>query len=234
MLKNKSTLLFAFFTFVIIVGVIPAQTLIGTTGLYLIPSGELGEDKSLALGIYYIGSDYFAEIRSTRKSVAYYATLVYLPAIELNMHFTKQAGIRDALGDRMFNVRIRLRKETMSIPSIVIGFHDFYYGLEGPTNRYNSTYIVCTKNMVIDSPLNNIALTLGYGADIMKAKSYQFIGVFGGVSFSFFNSLELMFENDAKYYNTGLRLTLLNHIKFLAGYIDMKYFNGGMIFSFNL
>ncbi len=91
----------------------------------------------------------------------------------------------------------------------------------------NHSFKVITQSVETNTFLNKMSITLGYGSDIIPANGYEYIGVFGGVSFTFFNHLEIMGEYDARNYNIGSRIKLFDSIFLLGGFRDMKYFSGG-------
>jgi hypothetical protein len=104
-----------------------------------------------------------------------------------------------------------------------------------PTNHYNSSYIVTTKNIFINNFLvDKIAITNGYGGDLVKAAAYQYIGYFGGISLTLLKSVNLIAEYDADRFNGGIRICLFNHLNLLAGWGGFSYFMGGASISWKL
>jgi hypothetical protein len=223
-----------FFILVLFSSVAFGQTITGLTGLYTIPTGETLSDGQLIVGINYLSDGNEKGYSKNLEALSYYLTFGYLPFLEVGLRFTNRTKTADALGDRMFSARIKFLNESEYLPSVVLGAHDIFRSSDSKTNYYNATYFALTKNFPLDSFIDKIKLSAGYGFDLFNARSYQFDGPFGGVSISLFELSELILEYDADYFNAGVRLSLFNHIYFIGGLQDMKIFNGGLAFSINL
>ncbi len=203
------------------------------------------------LGYSYLNSKYY-DLYSVGKNYTYslgYFTITFLPFAEVSVRVTYPNGYNkdheDIInGDRMISGRLQPLRERKYLPSIVIGLQGFYKttgeGLINPDGKgasyFNSSYIVMTKNFRPKNILGKIGITAGYGADVIAANTYQFIGFFGGINISPKNMeyLELMLEYDADKWNTGIRLTILKHIVLLAGLEGMDAFSFGINYRFLL
>ncbi|MEW6557775.1 MAG: YjbH domain-containing protein [Elusimicrobiota bacterium] len=217
----------------------PAQTLEGTTGLFFIPTAEMQKDGTVLIGTNFVSKELVSFSGYERDALTPYLTFTFLPFVEFNIKITRLINTNvstQGIGDRTFSGRIRIIEEKEIIPAIVVGLHDaltVFGGTEAIHN--NALYLVGTKNFNIPSNiLNNFSIHAGYGLDILQAHTYNFVGLFGGLSINFFNSLELMMEYDGERPNGGFRIKVLNHIKLLAGLMDKKYFSGGAAVSFRL
>ncbi len=204
-----------------------SQSLNSLTGYYNIPTAEINQDKKIVTGAFYIPYKFSKEKGFDKDAIGYFGAISYLPFLEMSLRFTKLLGHNYALGDRMFSFKLRFISEGKYYPSFAIGAQDFFHSTENLTNRYNSLYLVTTKSVETNTFLNKMSITLGYGSDIIPANGYEYIGVFGGVSFTFFNHLEIMGEYDARNYNIGSRIKLFDSIFLLGGFRDLKYFSGG-------
>jgi len=231
----KQIILIAFILLISNVRVIP-QSLNTLTGLYNIPSAEVMGDGQASFGAFYLSRNFFTKYQTfNENAIEYFGAIGFLPFLELSVHFTKNLAPNDALGDRTFNLKIKAIEEKEFIPAIAIGIHDPIHTEENPTNHYNSLYIVTTKNIIINNSfVNKIAVTNGYGSDIIKAAAYQYIGYFGGVSLTVLHFVNLMAEYDADRFNGGIRVCLFNHINILAGWGGFSYFMGGASFVWKL
>lgn len=216
-----------FIIFLLVCSVSNAQSLSSLTGYYNIPIANILEDREITIGAYYIPYRFSSEKEFDRDAIAYYASCGFLPFMEMSLRFTKRLGPKYALGDRMFSFKIRFMEEGVYFPSLAIGAQDFFHSTDAVTNRYNSLYLVITKNISVGSIINNLSLTAGYGSDIIKANGYEYLGLFGGLSLTILEHLEFLFENDARFYNLGVRIELFEHIFLLGGYRGLKYFSGG-------
>jgi len=211
---------------------IQAQSLTGTTGLITIPSAEVMRDGEFSIGVYYSPREVLRENSFDYNSLLIFAMGSYLPFLEIGLRSTYPFQFKEhAIGDRMPIVRIKLFSEKELLPSVLVGVHDFLsvYGGNSAVH-FNALYLVMTKNFYE----GKMSLTLGYGSDLIKAEGHQFVGLFGGINIKLLNALELMTEYDAERFNTGFRLTLFNHLKLLAGFLNMRHFSGGASFSFQL
>jgi hypothetical protein len=217
-----------------------AQSLTGTTGYFNIPSGELYPDKTMYVGASFLNKKYVEWSGYEYTAMPVFVTATFLPFMEISIRYTRALGREDyssTVGDRMASARFRPLKEGKYWPSVVIGFQNFFTTLgSGEASHFNSTYIVATKNFKLNKVLNNIGLTAGYGSEVFTSADYQFIGLFGGMKFSF-NKLEFiewMVEYDADKWNAGARLTLFKHLVLLAGFEGMEAFSWGVSYRFNL
>jgi len=204
-----------------------SQSLNSLTGYYNIPTAEINQDGKIVSGAFYIPYKFSKEKGFDRDAIAYFGAISYLPFLEMSLRFTKLLGPNNALGDRMFSFKLRFISEGKYYPSFALGAQDFFHSTESLTNRYNSLYLVATKSIETNVFMNKISITFGYGSDVIPANDYEYIGVFGGVSFAFFNHIEIMGEYDAKNYNVGSRIKLFNCIFLLSGFRNLKYFSGG-------
>lgn len=241
MLTKKNNLFYIniITTLLLIVSQLNAQTLEGTCGLFFIPTAEMQKDATITIGTNFVNKNLVSFSDYSQDAITPYITFSFLPFVEFNIKITRyvEKGVGDqALGDRTFSGRLRIIEESSTLPSIVIGCHDLltvFGGVEAIHN--NSLYIVATKNFQLYNFLiSNISLTAGYGSDILQARTYNFVGLFGGVSIEFFRIMNLMNEYDGKRFNGGFRIKLFNNISILGGFLDYKHFSGGVAVSFQL
>jgi hypothetical protein len=198
--------------FAIVVGlfaVVPlsAQSLTGTTGLVSIPTAEMPADGALAAGVMLLDERYQVHQNPRwrdRAAMTPFASLGFLPFMEVGLRFTRVIGIeRQALGDRMVSVRLRMLKEGKHTPAVVLGVHD----LVG-TRIYHAEYVAASKHVDAGPLLGTVGVHAGYGGDWLSldASGRQFVGVFGGVSVAPRRWVVLMLEHDAERINAGVRL----------------------------
>lgn len=232
--RSLLTLYFFLFTFFLLQG----QNLQGLSGLYTIPTAAMSQDGTVSIGSSYLSKEYVPFSGYNDNAVTPYLTFTFLPFAEFSVRITKLINSKittQGIGDRTFSMRVRLLKEKQYMPGVVIGLHDLMAVYGGSDAVYNnSLYFVASKHFDISSLIDNIGIHIGYGSDIIEARTYNFVGLFGGVSVSILNSLEIMGEYDAERFNAGLRITLFNYIKLLGGFMEMKHFSGGASVSFVL
>ncbi len=216
-----------------------AQTLEGMEGLFFIPSAEIHQDAQISIGFNYLDKSLvsFGDFKYSAKN--YFITFHFLPFIEASLRITRLNGLpprnNEAIGDRTPSIKIRVFEESDILPAISIGVHDLMtvFGGEAAVHN-NACYLVATKNFNLDSFLSNIALTVGYGSDFMKAANHNFVGLFGGLSLHLLNHFELMTEYDGKRANCGLRIKYFDHLSLLGGFIGYKHFSGGISYYFTI
>jgi hypothetical protein len=211
-----------------------AQTLLGTTGYLNIPSADMQEDGTFFFGGSYINKNYISSYGGGDNDVAtYYLNLTFLPFVEVSYGSTRllnYSGDRYTV-DRRISMRLRPLKERKYVPAVVVGIHDLYTSVpkESETNQYfSSLYAVATKNIPVKG--SAFGITLGYG--IRAFRNNQFLGFFGGVSFSpgFYRPMKFIAEYDGVGINLGLQAMLFRHLFVYAMVNDFKYFSGGIAY----
>ena len=211
-----------------------AQSLLGTTGWLNIPTAEMQEDGTFYFGGSFLNQNYLEEFGSTDyHNITYYLDLTFLPFLEVSFGNTRILDNieKNNTVDRRFSFRFRPLRERKYVPAIVIGAHDIYTSIakEKETNQYfSSVYIVLTKHIPVKR--SEFGVTLGYGFDVFR--NNQFLGLFGGVSFSpgFYRPLKFIAEYDGKTINLGANVLLFKHLFIYAVYSDFKYFSGGLAY----
>lgn len=214
------------------------QTLLGTTGYLNIPSADMQEDGTFYLGASYLNKGYLDSYREgDHNAFTYYFDLTFLPFLEINFGSTRLLNSpgETTTVDRRFSARFRPLRERKYIPAIVIGVHDLYTSIpkEAETNQYfSSIYIVATKNIPVKG--SEFGVTLGYGINAFR--NNQFLGLFGGVSFSpgFYRPLKFIAEYDGEGINLGANVMLFKHLFLYVMVHDLKYFSGGLAYHVHL
>jgi hypothetical protein len=116
--------------FLLVSGVVSAQSVTGTSGLIHIPSARMLEDGQLVLGAAFIPKPYFQRYdRRINPGLNTYITLGFFPFLEVMFRYTNELNVPVNLEtkyfpDRMFTVRGRLLKEKKYLPAIVLGLQD--------------------------------------------------------------------------------------------------------------
>jgi hypothetical protein len=214
-----------------------AQSLTGTSGLVTVPTAEMLGDGEVSFGATFFNKRYFAFSNNQYHGLAYYATLGYLPFLEISLRLTRCINYPEpqAIGDRMPSVRVRVYKEDEYIPSVVLGIHDFaaVFGGEEAIN-FNACYVVASKNIETNSGIGKIGFHLGYGTDWIAAFNHQFVGLFGGVSVSPKPFIVFMLEHDAEKFNIGSRATLFEHLNLILGLMHLDAISAGLSYNFRL
>lgn len=212
-----------------------AQSITGLTGLVSVPTAEINGDGKLTFGISYFDKNYLSLYNKNYNGVAFYTSLSFLPFVELGFRFTRLLDYPEAqaLGDRMPSIRIRVIKESNVFPSILFGAHDFLRTSESKSSYNSATYLAATKNFNMVEDVIDIKLNIGHGFKLIKSSGYQFEQLFYGVSIALLKNYELMFENDSKSFNAGVKFSMYN-IALIACLMDMKNFSSTVSYSFQL
>lgn len=196
------------------------QSLTGTTGLLRIPTANLAKDKTVILGASFLNKQLLAYSNYRYDAIAAYATLGFLPFLEISIRYTRQIdrgpdGYEHYFADRMPSFRLRLLKEKKNQPAFAIGSGDFITSIKdkGP-QMFASYYAVITKNLFANTEKPALELTVGYAFKIGNARYYDMRGIFGGARIYHpkYQWLSAMIDFDSRYWNMGIRLFLFKHL----------------------
>lgn len=222
---------------------VDAQSLTGMSGLFMIPTAEVMEDRSVLLGVSYIPQPYLRFSRSVYDRKYYnhrdhYVTVTFLPRLELQFKYAYHLNHPRGNGipmfmDRSVSGRLLLWRESKYIPAIVFGVHDPGREAGFTTNRhYGANYLVGSKNIGVAGL--RMGLHGGYAFEIFGEPSLTYQGAFGGVSVSsdYTPWLQLIAEHDSYRYNVAGRLVLFDRVQLMAGLLDLKDLSGNVTYRF--
>ncbi|HEX6373199.1 MAG TPA: YjbH domain-containing protein [Longimicrobium sp.] len=210
-----------------------SQALPGTSGLVSIPTATIAADGDLTAGMNRIAPgyrDYHSGRADENAVIAQFATVGFLPFVEVGLRLTRIADVpRQALGDRMVSVRVRLLKEGAYRPAVAVGVHDIV-----GTRRFHATYAVASKTAA--TVAGAVGLHVGYGHDVLglRARGRQFDGLFGGVSVAPHRWITLVAEYDGERPSTGVRLGPVHGVALLAALQNFDAVSGGVSYTFAL
>jgi hypothetical protein len=228
---NKSILL-AFLLLSVSISGTEAQSLTGITGLLNAPSANMQKDGTFYMGANYLNRNYINAYGNGKYNcLIYYFDLTFLPFLEINFRNTRQLNNPDLTHtvDRMLSFRLRVLKERKYWPSIVLGVNDLYTSALIGNQYFGAVYAVATKNILVKK--NEFGATFGYALPFFK--NNQFVGFFGGVTFSpsFLRQLTLMAEYDSRNFNIGGSVLFFKHLYFFALLQGMESVSGGVAFK---
>lgn len=213
------------------------QSLGGYSGLFTIPTAQLPPDREVTSGVSYIDKTYLDYTNHERNIISAYTSFTFLPFVELSLRINRQLKFEGTNHnfDRVPSIRFRITNDSGYLPAAVIGIHDFGTAFGGESAiHFHSFYVVFTKRMPERILFDNIEMTIGYGAKLLHAENYQFLGLFGGISFDLIKDCNLLLENDGMHTNSGIRITLLNHFRLLGGFMNFKHFSGGLSYYYSI
>lgn len=221
--------------FVLLLIMIPfravAQSMVGTTGLFNVPTAHMPEDGTLTLGGGFIPGPYVSSSYSqNRYDVGFgYASLVFLPRLELMFRYTRNLNMpeevkRQLFMDRMINVRVQVLRDKDLQPALVVGLHDAAGKIVNEETRahFAANYLVMSKHLDIRS--TKLGLHAGYAFEIFGLETKTHDGLFGGLNLMPLGDerLELIVEHDSRHANIAARALLFRHLRLSAGLWEMK------------
>lgn len=207
---------------------VQAQSLSGTTGLFNIPTAEIMEDKTVMIGFNHLPKEYSQYGNYQYNNLAGFATVTFLPRLELMFRYTSMlnAGVgrsdTNFFMDRMVSARFLLLRETDGRPSILFGLHDPGKNVDlAVNNNFSTNYLAASKHT--EFLFLKTGWHIGYAFDFLKQKAITHRGLFGGISVSHsrFSALQFILEYDSFYWNQAVKLLLFNRIQLMGGLINM-------------
>lgn len=212
-----------------------AQSISGVSGLINIPSGYLNNDGSFFVGYSSIPPGVFQPFwggDNPRGNGGYnlYANIVFLPRVELSFRYSFESNIKpnkysNYFPDRSSAIRFLLKRESPSVPSLVLGLHDVSRIFDNSEREmFSNIYIASSKEINF---ITNSKVTIGYGFDTKQFKSRQYKGLFGGIEFGLNNLVNFdiisqprfKLEYDSQFLNTGVEFLILDYV-FIQGNIQ--------------
>lgn len=206
------------------------QSVTGTHGLLTIPTARMHPDGTLVVGGGFVDQAFSTYMDGRTDYAPLYGSITFLPSVELGFRFSRalDTGQPQAVGDRMFLVRVRLVEEGDAWPAVAVGAHDFLRSSGSQTNFFNALYAVASKRLeprgALGSVVPEVDLHLGWGTDIIEASGYQFVGPFGGATLTLLQSdsgvvsrLGLLAEYDGRTVSVGPRLALRERLVLTVG-----------------
>ena len=221
-----------------------AQSLTGTNGLFKIPSAYVAPDGQSYVGASFYPKGYYEYLNAGSRytGMPTFITLSMYERVEIMFRYTHQLGHEvnpqtQYFPDRMFTLRYNALKEGKNHPAITIGLHDVSEALGGTTATpwFLSTYLVASKSF--ESKLLTVSPTIGYAYDVFGAsRPMIFDGVFAGVELTanWFPYITAVAEYDSSIFNVALKTTVLGHLHFAVGLLDMQALSGFFTYRFNL
>ena len=184
----------------------------GFNAVMTVPTARFLPNGHVAVGIGYIPKPYAIFDTPEHDNLAYFATVGFLPSLEISLRATQSFNTTlPSIGDRVASVRVRFLSEKGNRPALALGVHDMATLLDrevGANNWFHAFYLVATKMTTLPSQFN-LEATIGYGVDWIPAPSYEFAGVFGGISIGYRHTLFIKGEYDANRFNYGFGLSVL-------------------------
>jgi hypothetical protein len=228
-MKRLIILLFLLFLLIPLVG--QGQSIVGTSGLFHVPTAVLPADGTFMMGSGHVPKAYMpgnfhwaTDGKANYDARLYHMSLVFLPKVEVMFRYTGNLGMPKEQSDwtfmdRMLAVRIQLLEEGDRHPALLIGAHDALGGIVDETRftHFAAQYLVASKHLNISSL--RLGLHAGYAANILDLPSRAYDGPFGGLNLMPLGDerLELILEHDSYRPNAAARVRVLRHFSLMAG-----------------
>lgn len=226
-----------------------AQQMLGSTGLFNIPTGDMQPSGTINVGFNYIGEGmidgdmnhpsywrmedntglyYITVTPFSWLEMTFRETLLYAPDEEVVTENTKWGYNRQ---DRSITLRVRPLKETEYCPGVVIGTNDPY---SDEHNIYGTVYAVATKNLHTKKLASTWSFTVGYMYGLPDLSNYN--GVIAGVKFvpDFLKQASLAVEYDTKGINAGVQACLFKHLNLYVFTREFKEISAGISYSYTI
>lgn len=221
-----------------------SQSLTGTNGLFKIPSAYVAPDGQSYIGASFYPKGYYEYLNAGSRftGMPTFITLSLYDRVEFMFRYTHQLGHEvnpqtQYFPDRMFTVRFNMLREGNNHPAISIGLHDVSEALGGTSAIpwFLATYLVASKTIETNSL--TISPTVGYAYDLIEnSRPMVFNGLFAGVELTanHFPYVTFVGEYDSETFNVALKTTVLGHLHFAVGLLDMQALSGFFTYRFNL
>lgn len=232
------------FLFALISSNLYGQSLTGTNGLFKVPSAFVGSDGQAYIGasIYPKGFYELFDSGDLYTGMPTFMTLSLYGRIEVMFRYTHQLGQvvnyqTRYFPDRMFSLRFNVLREGEYYPAITAGVHDVSGFLRSTSISpwFFATYLVATKT--IESSSFTIVPTVGFSFDVGASnRSRVFNGFLAGIELTYnrFPNFIILGEYDSMSMNIALKTTVLDHLHFAFGLLDMKAPSAFFTYRFNL
>lgn len=216
---------------------VTGNSLLGHSGLIVVPSGYIASDGSVSIGYGRVPRLNAIEYKAYERNVKF-GRIGFLPFLEGTFSIVRPDKYPGGIGDRTVGIKLQLVGEKKYVPALSIGMHDFF-GIEElnwepkRSQHFAALYIVGSKSF--DVPyIYNLGLHTGYGVDWFPARTHQLVGLFSGLEFRLTKYFSAMAEYDADTFNFGARLTLFSRVQFLLAWWDKDKISWNVSYSFML
>lgn len=216
---------------------LPAQTLGGVAGLVRAPSAEIMRDGTFYLGASFLPKEILDYTGHQRDGLVVFSSLTFLPFLEFNLRLTRQLNLPQEAThtvDRSPGLRLRLLRQSQTLPSLVLGFHDLFSTVDqGQARHFAATYLVITRRF--EARQFYLSPTVGYSHPLYANRRSEFEGVFGGFKVqpkSIAAAALLEYLNQS--INLGIDLRPTRWAQLKVALLDGRYISCNVVLHFNL
>lgn len=211
--------------------------LLGYGGVMVVPTAYMPGDGVITATFSRIPKLYAAKLQPYRTSSVYTMNAGIFSFMEGFVSLVRPDHFKGGTGDRTAGLRVNILRENEYRPALTFGMQDFFaldrLDLEPSSAQvFAALYMVASKSFKFHNRWTLVHM--GYGADWLPAKTRQLNGLFGAFEVETVPDIYLLFENDAKRWNVGLRALLFTHFQAMAGWWGFNEFCFNVSASFNL
>ena len=202
----------------------------GLSGFWNAPSAELFRDGKVELGYNIIPKEWAYDSRGEFRNDVYFATLGFLPRIEISARVTVLPGSRiftdldpgsrltDA--DRMMSGKLLLLEQKGSIPDLALGIEDPF-----GTRRFHTAYLVAGREFRRNR--TRARVDVGYASPVLRTRAHTIRGGFGGADVSPLKPLSVVLEYDTEKWNLGIKARGPFGLTAKVAWLDLRRISGG-------
>lgn len=219
---------------------LPAQTMLGMTGLLSVPSADMQKDKTVIFGTGFLNKE-FTPPMFNYNTLNYYLNITILPFLEVGYsctlfkatnEFIPEKKGRFVNQDRALSFRIRPVKEGKYIPAFVVGATDVtdnFLTSNSTNSFYSGIYLATTKHIHVKKEIIGAHLAYTY----TRRADAGVEGLSLGFTYipSFASDLNITTELTSKNINIGATYLLLKHLSIQCLLQRIQYFSGGVTYK---
>lgn len=216
---------------------LPAQTMLGMTGLLSVPSADMQKDKTVIFGTGFLNKELTPSMFSY-NTLNYYLNITILPFLEVGYsctlfkatnEFIPEKKGRFVNQDRALSFRIRPVKEGKYIPAFAVGATDVtdnFLKSNSLNSFYSGIYLAATKHFLLGKEKIGTHLAYTY----TKQRGVGLKGISLGLTYtpSCIPELNLVAEATRKNVNIGATCLFFNHLFLQALLQKGQFFSGGL------
>lgn len=241
MIRAKNRYMSICLCFLLGVGNVFAQKLIGTQGMMNIPTADMCEAGTFDGGASFVGASVLAP-RYNYDTGIYYVSFTPFNWVEMTLRETllkttkRENGVKKKgfyQQDRSTSVRLRPLREKAGRwwPSVVAGCNDLYS--DHGDSYYTAVYGALTRHVDIKA-VGTVGATLGYAHPFRAGCVYD--GVFGGIEFrpACVKCVRVMAEYDTQGFNVGAQALLFRHLSLMLMTREINKICAGVSYQYTI
>jgi hypothetical protein len=210
----------------------------GLSGYFNAPSAEVLKDGTVEMGYNMFARDWAYDHRGRYSNNAYFATLGFLPRVEVMVRVTALPGfiayaVEDTASkltdaDRMWAGKAQLIRGSGFLPDVAVGAEDPL-----GTRRFHAVYLVAGRRLKIAGA--EVRVDAGVAPRLLRrVTNYTLHGGFGGIEIRPIRYVALVAEYDSEKWNVGLKAATPLGLTGRLVWLHARTLSGGLGISFRL